>query len=94
MPAVGKRVKSDLASAFSRRSATRGIISVDKELRAKRRAVICVRADQFTLKQTDVVIFLRVGDVIVLWGHRDGKTRPTKFATGTEVGAFLTACSG
>lgn len=45
-----------------------------------------------TLNQTDVMIFFRVGDVLVLCGHRDGKTRPTQFATGTEGGgAFLTA---
>jgi len=40
--------------------------------------------------QTDVMIFLRVGDVLILCGHRDGKTRPAQFETGTEQGgAFL-----
>jgi uncharacterized protein (TIGR03067 family) len=44
------------------------------------------------LKQTDVMIFLRVGDVLLLCGNRDGKTRPTKFESGTKAGgAFLTA---
>ncbi len=44
------------------------------------------------LNQTDVMIFFRIGDVLVLCGHRDGKTRPTRFATGVKGGgAFLTA---
>jgi uncharacterized protein (TIGR03067 family) len=36
--------------------------------------------------RTDVTIYVRAGDYLIQCGNRDGKTRPTKFATGVEGG--------
>ena len=42
-------------------------------------------------EQTDVMIYLRIGDTLMLCGHRDSKTRPGQFETGTKQGGeFLT----
>ncbi len=40
--------------------------------------------------QVDLIIFIRVGDYLIQCGHRDGKTRPSEFATNTSNGgAYL-----
>jgi uncharacterized protein (TIGR03067 family) len=40
--------------------------------------------------QTELTIYIRVGDHLIQCGHRDGKTRPSEFATGTpNGGAYL-----
>jgi uncharacterized protein (TIGR03067 family) len=45
---------------------------------------------RFDFGQTDVTIYLRVGDYLIQCGHRDGKTRPVEFASGTvKGGAYL-----
>ena len=45
---------------------------------------------RLTTGQTDVIIDIRVGDYWIQCGNRDGKTRPTQFATGTpDGGAYL-----
>ena len=45
---------------------------------------------QFDSGQTDVTIYIRVGEYLIQCGHRDGKTRPTEFASGTpKGGAYL-----
>ena len=41
---------------------------------------------RFTTGQTDVIIYIRVGDYWIQCGNRDGKTRPAEFATGTPNG--------
>ena len=41
---------------------------------------------EFESGQTDVTIYVRSGDYVIQCGNRDGKTRPTKFATGVEGG--------
>jgi len=46
--------------------------------------------DHIDATRIDLTIYVRVGDYIIKCGHRDGKTRPTEFATGTKNGgAFL-----
>jgi uncharacterized protein (TIGR03067 family) len=45
---------------------------------------------RLTSGQTDLTIYIRVGDYLIQCGHRDGKTRPSEFATGTpNGGAYL-----
>jgi uncharacterized protein (TIGR03067 family) len=45
---------------------------------------------QFTSGQTDLTIYVRAGGYLIQCGHRDGKTRPKEFATGTgEGGAYV-----
>ncbi len=45
---------------------------------------------RLTSGQTDLTIYIRVGDYLIQCGHRDGKTRPSEFATGTSKGgAYL-----
>jgi uncharacterized protein (TIGR03067 family) len=39
-----------------------------------------------TTVQTELTIYIRVGDYLIQCGHRDGKTRPSEFATGTANG--------
>lgn len=42
--------------------------------------------------QVDLIVFIRVGDYLIQCGHRDGKTRPSEFATNTSTsngGAYL-----
>jgi uncharacterized protein (TIGR03067 family) len=47
---------------------------------------------QFTSGQTDLIIYVRVGDHVIYCGNRDGKTRPTEFASGTpKDGEYLMA---
>jgi uncharacterized protein (TIGR03067 family) len=41
---------------------------------------------QFSSGQTDLIIYVRVGDYITYCGNRDGKTRPTEFVSGTAKG--------
>jgi uncharacterized protein (TIGR03067 family) len=41
---------------------------------------------QRTGGQTEMTIYVRVGDYLILCGRRDGKTRPSEFATGTANG--------
>jgi uncharacterized protein (TIGR03067 family) len=41
---------------------------------------------QFTSGQTDFIIYVRAGDYIIYCGNRDGKTRPSEFASGTANG--------
>lgn len=45
---------------------------------------------RLTSGQTDLTIYIRVGDYLIQCGSRDGKTRPSDFATGTaKGGAYL-----
>jgi uncharacterized protein (TIGR03067 family) len=45
---------------------------------------------RITSGQTDLIIYTRVGDYLIQCGRRDGKTRPSEFATGTaNGGAYL-----
>jgi uncharacterized protein (TIGR03067 family) len=45
---------------------------------------------QRTDGQTELTIYIRVGDYLIQCGRRDGKTRPTEFATATaNGGAYL-----
>jgi uncharacterized protein (TIGR03067 family) len=37
-------------------------------------------------EQPDVIIFIRVGNFLTMCGRRNGGTRPTEFASGTEKG--------
>ena len=41
---------------------------------------------QFPSGQTHLIIYVRVGDRIIYCGNRDGKTRPSEFASGTAKG--------
>jgi uncharacterized protein (TIGR03067 family) len=41
---------------------------------------------QFTSGRSDQVIYIRVGDYLIQCGRRDGKTRPSEFATATANG--------
>jgi uncharacterized protein (TIGR03067 family) len=41
---------------------------------------------QRTGGQTELTIYIRVGDYFIQCGRRDGKTRPSEFATGTANG--------
>jgi uncharacterized protein (TIGR03067 family) len=41
---------------------------------------------QFTSGQTDLIIYVRVGDYITYCGNRDRKTRPSEFGSGTANG--------
>jgi uncharacterized protein (TIGR03067 family) len=41
---------------------------------------------QFTSGQTDLIIYVRAGDYVIYCGNRDGKTRPSEFASGTAKG--------
>jgi uncharacterized protein (TIGR03067 family) len=41
-------------------------------------------------RQTELTIYIRVGDLLIQCGHRDGKPRPTELATATaKGGAYL-----
>jgi uncharacterized protein (TIGR03067 family) len=51
--------------------------------------------DKLMSGQTDLTIYIRVGDYLIQCGHRGGKTRPTEFATGTtKGGAYLSIGEG
>lgn len=41
---------------------------------------------QYTPKHSDVTIYVRAGNYLILCGNRDGKTRPTEFVSGAEKG--------
>jgi len=41
---------------------------------------------EFTSGQTDLIIYVRVGDNVIYCGNRDGKTRPSEFVSGSAKG--------
>jgi uncharacterized protein (TIGR03067 family) len=41
---------------------------------------------RLTSGQTDLIVYIRTGDYLIKCGRRDGKTRPSEFATGTANG--------